>query len=80
MKGHNMFKALVENPEAGQLFLEIVKTGQPLSRQKEIVMFNVLTQALHYQDKINAQNPEREIDLPEGWKIKYREYDNVNST
>ena len=80
MRGHNLFKALVENPEAGQLFLEIVKTGQPLSRQKEIVMFNVLTQALNYQDKINAQSPEREITLPEGWKIKYREYDNVNNT
>lgn len=80
MKGHNLFKALVENPEAGQLFLEIVKTGQPLSRQKEIVMFNVLSQALNYQNKLNAQNPEREITLPEGWKIKYREYDNVSNT
>ena len=80
MKGHNMFKALVENPEAGQLFLEIVKTGQPLSRQKEIQFFNVMTQALSYQDKLNNQNPEREIDIPQGWKIKHKEYDKVNLT
>ena len=27
MRGHNLFKSLIENPEAGELFLEIVKTG-----------------------------------------------------
>ena len=80
MKGHNLFKSLIENPEAGELFLEIVKTGQPLSRQKEIVFFNVLTQALSFQEKLHAQNPEREIDLPRGWQIKHREYDKVNLT
>ena len=79
MKGHNMFKALIENPEAGQLFLEIVKTGQPLSRQKEIQFFNVMTLALSNQDKmLNRVAPEREIDLPEGWKIRYKEYEYAN--
>lgn len=79
MKGHNMFKALIENPEAGQLFLEIVKTGQPLSRQKEVQFFNAMTLALSNQDKmLNRVAPEREIDLPEGWKIKYKEYEYAN--
>lgn len=80
MRGHNLFKSLIENPEAGELFLEIVKTGQPLSRQKEIQFFNVLTQSLSFQEKLYAQNPEREIDLPRGWQIKHREYDKVNLT
>ena len=72
LSGHKLFRALVENPEAGTLFMEIVKTGQPLSRQKEMQFFNYLTQVLSNQDKLFGTDPSTEITLPQGWKLKFK--------
>jgi len=76
LKGHKLFKTIIENEEVGQLFLEIVKTGQPLSREKEIQFFNALTSSLN---KINTwadtENPEQTVVINDNYKAKYREYD-----
>ena len=68
--------AIITEPEVGQLFLEIVKTGQPLSRTKEIQFFNALVSSLN---KINTwadtENPEQTVVINDNYKAKYREYD-----
>jgi hypothetical protein len=76
LKGHKLFKTIIEDPEVGQLFLEIVKTGQPLSREKEIQFFNALVSNLN---KINtymsSENPEQTVVINDNYKAKFTEYD-----
>ena len=76
LKGHKLLNAIITEPEVGQLFLEIVKTGQPLSRTKEIQFFNALVSSLN---KINTwadtENPEQTVVINDNYKAKYREYD-----
>ena len=81
LKGHKLFKTIIEDPEVGQLFLEIVKTGQPLSREKEIQFFNALVSNLN---KINTyastENPEQTVVINDNYKAKFTEYDIANQT
>ena len=56
LKGHKLFKAIIENEDAAQLFLETVKSGKPLSGEKELQFFNALTTALF---KVNQELKER---------------------
>jgi hypothetical protein len=76
LKGHKLLNAIITEPEVGQLFLEIVKTGQPLSRTKEIQFFNALVSSLN---KVNTwadtENPEQTVVINDNYKAKYREYD-----
>ena len=46
LQGHKLFKALIENEDAAQLFLETVKSGKMLKGEKELQFFNALTPAL----------------------------------
>ena len=76
LKGHKLFKTIIENEEVGQLFLEIVKTGQPLSREKEIQFFNALVSSLNkINTRIDTENPEQTVVINDNYKAKYREYD-----
>ena len=81
LKGHKLFKTIIEDPEVGQLFLEIVKTGQPLSREKEIQFFNALVSNLN---KINTyastENPEQTVVINDNYEAKFTEYDIANQT
>jgi hypothetical protein len=76
LKGHKLFKTIIEDPEVGQLFMEIVKTGQPLSKEKEIQFFNALVSNLN---KINtyasSENPEQTVVINDNYKAEFTEYD-----
>jgi hypothetical protein len=81
LKGHKLFKVIIEDPEVGQLFMEIVKTGQPLSREKEIQFFNALVSNLNkINTYANSENPEQTVILNNNYKAKFREYDLSNQT
>ena len=81
LKGHKLFKVIIEDPEVGQLFMEIVKTGQPLSREKEIQFFNALVSNLNkINTYANSENPEQTVILNNNYKAKYTEYDLSNQT
>ena len=76
LSGHKLFKTIIEDPKVGQLFLEIVKTGQPLSREKEIQFFNALVSNLNkINTYINSENPEQTVVINDNYKAKFREYD-----
>jgi hypothetical protein len=78
LKGHKLFKAIIENEDAAQLFLETVKSGKPLSGEKELQFFNALTTALF---KVNQELKERvypEQDLylnDKDYKATFTQYD-----
>ena len=81
LKGHKLFKVIIEDEEVGQLFMEIVKTGQPLSRGKEIQFFNALVSSLNKLNTYaNSENPEQTVILNDNYKAKFREYDLSNQT
>jgi len=81
LSGHKLFKTIIEDPEVGQLFLEIVKTGQPLSKEKEIQFFNALVTNLNkINTYANTENPEQTVVINDNYKAKYREYDIANQT
>jgi hypothetical protein len=81
LKGHKLFKTIIEDPEVGQLFLEIVKTGQPLSREKEIQFFNALVSNLNkINTYMNQENPEQTVVINDNYKAKFREYDLSDQT
>ena len=81
LKGHKLFKTIIEDPEVGQLFLEIVKTGQPLSRKKEIQFFNALVSNLNkINTYMNQENPEQTVVINDNYKAKFREYDLSDQT
>ena len=81
LKGHKLFKTIIEDPKVGQLFLEIVKTGQPLSKEKEIQFFNALVSNLNkINTYANTENPEQTVVINDNYKAKFREYDLSNQT
>jgi len=81
LSGHKLFKTIIEDPKVGQLFLEIVKTGQPLSREKEIQFFNALVSGLNkINTYINSENPEQTVVINDNYKAKFREYDLADQT
>ena len=79
LKGHKLFKVIIEDPEVGQLFMEIVKTGQPLSREKEIQFFNALVSNLNkINTYANSENPEQTVIINDNYKAKFTEYDKAD--
>jgi len=81
LKGHKLFKTIIEDPKVGQLFLEVVKTGQPLSKEKEIQFFNALVSNLNKINTFaNTENPEQTVVINDNYKAKFREYDLADQT
>ena len=81
LSGHKLFQAIIEDKEVGKLFMEIIKTGQPLSRQKEIQFFNALVSSLNkYKTWETQTNPEQNVVINDNYKAKYKEYDRENQT
>lgn len=81
LSGHKLFQAIIEDKEVGKLFMEVIKTGQPLSRQKEIQFFNALVSSLNkYKTWETQTNPEQNVVINDNYKAKYREYDRADQT
>tara|TARA_Y100000593_G_scaffold37779_1_gene73218 strand:+ start:4983 stop:9689 length:4707 start_codon:yes stop_codon:yes gene_type:complete len=81
LKGHKLFKVIIEDEKVGQLFMEIIETGQPLSREKEIQFFNALVSNLNKLNTYaNSENPQQTVVINGNYKAKYQEYDRANQT
>jgi len=75
LKNHSMFKALLLDREAGELFLKMVKSGKPLELNDEKRFFNLMGTALAKAINTNEEQASKvTIDLGNSHQFDITEY------
>ena len=79
LRNHSMFKELLMNEEAGQLFLKMVKSGKKLDLNDEKKFFNLMGVGLVKAINVNEEQASKvSIDLGNTHNFTFTEYDLID--